>query len=276
MPVFDAELLLVDTSNVYARSNFAMSWMEDSNGRKTGGLFGLANTINMAFRELCHPSAGVLLCMDAGGGSEERRKVLPEYKSDRTSPIFQDGDMDRVAEWAKLWGAHVSYAKGYEADDVIAHHCRQDSNKKVAILSADHDFRALLVEGRVIQMPKEPSDLYTEQRVIDTHGITPSEYHVFRALSGDTTDSVPGIRGIGESRARDIIVECNASGTEVIEHEKVAPHKELFSACLECVTFREIVYNDLVTHYGDYKHEELIQWYRSMEMEKLAQAEEEK
>jgi 5'-3' exonuclease len=218
------DLIIVDGMNVLWRAAHAMRALgyEDANGyQETGAVYGfLDQVLSVASR---HKFADVLIAWE--GSRAGRQKIDPEYKAHRDEPDEQKMIMlDSIRQQRRILCGVLSYtkwgqivARGWEADDAIATaaHAGSRAGLDVLIVSNDSDLLQCLRKpdakvGRVCQWrsgKKENNPLWTAARLVEEHGVVPSQWAEVKALGGDTSDGYKGARGIGEKFASRIIAE---------------------------------------------------------------------
>jgi DNA polymerase-1 len=219
-------LLLVNTSNIYMRNRFKLGdRMSRSDGVPSGALYGTFRTIMAAQRRF--DADEVVLCFEHGG-KKTRQQLDPSYKADRTykesTPEYAQ-HMQALTAWAIAMSYRLASAHGTEADDVIAalaasHPVGED----VFIMSSDHDFKKLLREDvHLVRDPKsetyEVQDLQTELNNSD-----PNDYLKIQVLTGDSSDNVKGVPGIGPVKAHKLLVKHGWDLGAVMEDPKVKPY----------------------------------------------------
>jgi DNA polymerase-1 len=188
----------------------------NDDGLHTGGISGFLKSVGAAIK-LIKPDRCVIV-FDGPGGSMKRRKIYPEYKARRTTKIRLNRIYDNVSELAdeeenmkKQLQRLVSYLQNMpinmlsldnvEADDTIAY-CALEHFKdwNVIIMSADKDFLQL-VDDRVKVWSPTKKKLYGPAEVVGEYNITSKNFVLFRALDGDDSDNIPGIKGFGPKTA---------------------------------------------------------------------------
>ena len=201
-------LHLVDGTGLVHRSFFAVRGLATRAGRPTGAIYGFINTIRalMGIEQPTH----FVVTFDVSG-STSREEVFPEYKAHRPK---MDEDLasqlpfiDRACEALRL---PVVSAQGYEADDVIATLTRQavDRGFDVVIITSDKDLLQLVSEHVSVLAPGrdgKPEKRYDREGVIEKMGVPPERVVDLLALVGDAVDNIPGVPGIGEKGARDLL-----------------------------------------------------------------------
>ena len=212
--------LLVDGNNIAYR-NFASMRLSDSIGRPTGAVYGFLTSLKRAAES--RPSR-IVVCWDHGG-SRWRTALYPAYKRHRKR-MKRRAHRDYTRQLRSLEKAlrhlYVAQAriKGVEADDLIGILTGALTRRghTVSILSADQDFYQLL-GGRVTVL-KPSGEALTAAWLRREHGVGPLQWPDVRALMGDPSDNIPGVRGIGRKRAVALVSELGcleeiAMGTPV-------------------------------------------------------------
>jgi 5'-3' exonuclease len=156
-----------------------------------------------------------VMCAWDRGRSPIRMAVLPSYKGDREEKRKSPSSKHDVIERVNPWMAEV-YAKigiidismeGVEADDMIFHahqYCRA-KGWDVLVSSNDSDLRQLLDEGTEIHIGKN-KPLLSLQSFMEEHGFHPKWYPIYKAITGDRADCIPGVRGMGPVTARMLLL----------------------------------------------------------------------
>jgi DNA polymerase I len=207
-PARECDLFLVDGNNLAYRAYFALpEELATSEGMPTNALLGFTN---MLFKLLTdYRPKGVAVAWDTR--PVERLELAETYKAER-KPMA-----DLLAEQfpyfrpiVEAFGYRNLEFAGWEADDVIATLAtRADlSGIKTCVVSTDRDAFQLVSENVCLMMtPRGVSDVnvYTPERVEARLGITPDQIPDFIGLKGDTSDNIPGIPGIGDKTASQLI-----------------------------------------------------------------------
>jgi DNA polymerase-1 len=190
----------------------------------------------------------------AEGGNNWRKKESGEYKANRESAnIAHYTDQGLLLdEVLPTLGMTVVKAPGYEADDVIGHISRHSpAYEEIHIVSCDKDLLQLVnnkVKVLLFNSAKK-MELVDIDGVIKHFGVFPSEVKYFKALCGDASDNVAGIKGIGPKTAVKIIEECRPSevnpeftgADKICLHPKVSVNAGTFLANLRLVTLENDV-----------------------------------
>ena len=204
------DVLIVDGYNTFIRCFTAIPTLND-NGMHAGGITGFLKSVGYAVK-LFKPDRCVIV-FDGVGGSLKRRKIYPEYKKRRKTNIrlnriSEDTTLDeenlslkkqyeRLVDYLRQLPLNVLSIDNVEADDTIAHLALdyfKDWNS--IILSADKDFLQVVNEHVKVWSPTKKK-LYGPEDVLNEYGVSSVNFVYFRALDGDVSDNVPGIRGCG-------------------------------------------------------------------------------
>ncbi len=201
-------LLLIDGHSLAFRAYHALPEMSTRSGEPTKAVYGFALMLLKALEEV-HPDA-VVLSFDVG--KTFRHEQFAEYKAQRPeAPPDLEPQIERIRQLAAVLGIPVVERPGYEADDVLASLARRarEQGWEVVILSGDSDVLQLVRPGVRVMLPggRRYSDavVYDEERVRERYGLEPGQLVDFKALKGDPSDNIPGVRGVGEKTARTLL-----------------------------------------------------------------------
>ncbi len=201
------KLFLVDTYAFVFRSYYAIpANMSNGDGLPTNALYGFVSMVIKILRE--HKPDYVAFCFDRKDGSF-RTEIYPEYKANRGEmPEDLVPQVPYLRKILDAFGVYSVDAKGFEADDVIGtlSHFGRENNLDTYIISSDKDF-AQCVSPQVKLFDPMRDNMYDEQGVIDKWGIHPSQMIDYLALVGDSSDNVPGVKGIGPKGAQKLLAE---------------------------------------------------------------------
>jgi DNA polymerase-1 len=219
-PVRESELFLVDGNNLAYRAFFALpEELATSEGFSTNALLGFTN---MLFKLLSdYRPKGVAVAWDTR--PVHRHEVSETYKVDRRPmPDLLREQFPHFRPIVEAFGYRNLEFEGWEADDVIATLATRadEAGVKTTVVSTDRDAFQLVSDNVALMMtPRGVSDVhvYTPERVEARYGIRPDQVPDFIGLKGDTSDNIPGIPGIGDKTAGQLIAQYG-SVEEVIEH----------------------------------------------------------
>lgn len=203
--------LIVDGNNMAYRAMHTMSLSH--NGVDVGIMYGMLRMLYAAVQQF-NPSS-VAVCFD-GGTPAYRRLLLPSYKAHRMRS--EDIDWDN-AFWQMMimrqvalpyHGIQTLWGRNVEADDLMAAAARL-STEPVILLTTDDDLLQCVGDKAKLFNPSKKK-LYTIDNFEEELGVPPYTWLFYKALIGDSSDGVPGIKGIGPKTAQRIIATCEQAG----------------------------------------------------------------
>jgi DNA polymerase I len=204
------ELFLIDGNSLVYRAFFALpESIATSKGQPTNAIFGFASMLVKIISE--YGVKPTLVVWDAGMSG--RKEVYEEYKGQRDSkPDLLAEQWPHMQPLVDAFGYENVRVEGYEADDVIATVAREAREKgyEVMVVTGDRDLFQLIEPGvRVMATSRGITEtkVYDRDAVIDRYGIAPELIPDFVGLKGDTSDNIPGVPGIGEKTASQLIQE---------------------------------------------------------------------
>ncbi len=219
-PAREAELFLVDGNNLAYRAYFALpEELATTEGFPTNALLGFTN---MLFKLLSdYRPKGVAVAWDTS--PTHRKELSPEYKIERRPmPDLLREQFPHLRPIVEAFGYRNLEFEGWEADDVIATLATRadEAGVKTCVVSTDRDAFQLCTENVCLMMtPRGVADVhvYTPERVFARYGVTPEQVPDFIGLKGDTSDNIPGVPGIGDKTAGQLISQYG-SLEAVLEH----------------------------------------------------------
>ncbi len=199
-------LVIIDAANCLYRAFFAIPPLRTAGGAPTNAAYGFVNMVNKALRE--ERPDHVVVVFDAPGGAPFREELYPEYKAHRDAqPEDLTAQLPAVRELVDAYRLPVLEVPGVEADDVIATLIRQlPADWRATILSTDKDLMQL-VSDRVQLLDTMKDRRYGPAEVTERFGVAPERVLDVRALVGDPSDNIPGVKGIGDKGAAKLIAE---------------------------------------------------------------------
>ncbi len=232
-PARESELFLVDGNNLAYRAFFALpEELTTSEGFPTGALLGFAN---MLFKLLAdYRPKGVAVAWDTRPvhRAAQAEAVEVVYKEGRRPmPDLLREQFPHFRPIVEAFGYRNLEFEGWEADDVIATLATlaDAAGMKTCVVSTDRDAFQLVSENVVLMMtPRGVSDVnvYTPDRVEARYGIRPEQIPDFIGLKGDTSDNIPGVPGIGDKTAGQLVAQYG-SLEGVLEHvEELSPARK--------------------------------------------------
>ncbi len=204
--------ILVDGNNLLFRSYYATAYngnlMKNSKGFPTNAIFGFINMINKIILE--EKPEYMLVAFDKG--KNFRHEKYKEYKDGRIKTpddlLLQFPYAKKVLENMGIKYLEVDY---YEADDIIGTYARladEDKNYDATIVSSDKDLLQLISDDVNVKLLKQKDYiLMNEETFKEYYGVEPIKMIDLKALMGDASDNIPGVKGIGEKTAINLIKE---------------------------------------------------------------------
>jgi DNA polymerase-1 len=204
------ELFLIDGNSLVYRAFFALpESIATSTGFPTNAIFGFASMLVKILTE--HGPKSTVVVWDAG--SSGRQEVYSEYKAQRSSrPDLLKQQWPHLEPLVEAFGYRNVKVDGYEADDVIASIAEQAKSRgvPVMIVTGDRDAFQLIDDGVQVMATSRgitETKVYDRQAVIDRYGLPPELIPDFVGLKGDTSDNIPGVPGIGDKTASQLLCQ---------------------------------------------------------------------
>jgi DNA polymerase-1 len=204
------ELFLIDGNSLAYRAFFALpESIATSTGFPTNTIFGFASMLVKLLTE--YGPKPTIVVWDAG--TSGRKDVSEDYKATRRSrPDLLREQWPHLEPLVEAFGYRNVHVEGFEADDVIATIAQRAREEKVPVMvvTGDRDaFQIIDPESRVKVMATgrgiTDTKIYDHQAVIDRYGIGPELIPDFYGLKGDTSDNIPGVPGIGDKTASELL-----------------------------------------------------------------------
>ncbi len=201
------KILVIDGNSIINRAFFGVRPLTTKSGKNTNAIYGMINIISKQLDAVKPDYAAVAFDLKA---PTFRHNMFKEYKAGRnpTPPELLEQFPD-AKECMKLLGIHVLELPGYEADDIqgtVANFAHENEDTESYILSGDRDLLQLIDEKiTVLLAGNAETKPYHKEEFIEKYGILPSQFVDMKALMGDSSDNIPGVRGIGEKTASSLI-----------------------------------------------------------------------
>ncbi len=201
------KLLIIDGHSLLYRAFHALPPLSNGRGQMTNAVYGFLLILFKAIKDV--EANYVVACFDTKKPTF-RHEEFKEYKVHRAP--MPDGLISQMPLMKKVLEAMqvpIFEKEGFEADDLVATIAtRAKAEAMVYILSGDLDNLQLVDESvRVYTMGRGIKDsvIYDSAKVVERFGVLPNQMNDFKALTGDTSDNVPGVPGIGKVAAADLI-----------------------------------------------------------------------
>jgi DNA polymerase-1 len=220
----ERRLFLIDGPSLVYRAFFALpESIATSTGVPTNAIFGFASMLVKIVTE--YGVQSTVVAWDAG--TSGRTEMFAEYKAQRRSrPDLLKQQWPAMEPLVEAFGYSNVKVEGYEADDVIASLAARalaaEPPVPVMIVTGDRDVFQLIDEQGLVKVMATArgitdTKIYDRQAVIDRYGIPPESIPDFYGLKGDTSDNIPGVPGIGDKTASDLI-QSYGSLEDVLSH----------------------------------------------------------
>ncbi|MGZ4200501.1 MAG: DNA polymerase I, partial [Thermoleophilaceae bacterium] len=222
------ELFLIDGNSLAYRAFFALpETIATSRGVPTNAIFGFASMLVKILTD--YGVKPTVVAWDAGMSGREQEYT--EYKAERRRrPDLLSEQWPHLQPLVEAFGYQNVRVEGYEADDVIATVARQarEQGIDVMVVTGDRDMFQLVEPGvQVMATSRGITDtkVYDEQAVLDRYGIPPSLITDFYGLKGDTSDNIPGVPGIGDKTAAQLLQEFGTLEDVLANVDKISGAK---------------------------------------------------
>jgi DNA-directed DNA polymerase len=197
------ELILIDGNSLLFKAFYATNYMVNRNGIPTNGVYGFARMVEKIIS--INPKY-VIVAFDYGKKTF-RNELLDTYKATR-----KETPQELVPQFALareyLTAHNITWyeVEGYEGDDIIGTlvDFGEKNNLKVSVYTGDKDANQLISSQTTIYRTVKGAtelDIYNEQTLLDKYGLKPDQFRDFLGLMGDSSDNIPGIKGVGEKTA---------------------------------------------------------------------------
>lgn len=200
------KLYLVDVSSMFFRAFYAIPPLRTTNGLPTNALYGFLAMCIKLLRE--NRPDYLVFCFDRKEPSF-RHKLYSEYKANRTEmPEDLEPQLPYIRKITEKLGVRALDCEGFEADDIIGTLAVQSEkeNLEVHIVSGDKDF-AQLVNDRITMYDTMKNIRLDRMGVIEKWGVEPAQMIDYLSIVGDSSDNIPGVRGVGPKGAQKLLAE---------------------------------------------------------------------
>lgn len=200
------KMLLIDGNSIMNRAYYGIKALTGPNGVPTNALTGFLNIYAKLIKEEQPDRIAAAFDLKA---PTFRHELYKEYKATRHAmPDDLAVQMPIIKEILRGLGVSVVELEGYEADDIIGTLSRAASEQgsDCVIMTGDRDSFQLVSERVTVRLASNKDDVYyTPAKINEVYGVTPRQMLEVKALMGDSSDNIPGVRGIGEKTALSLI-----------------------------------------------------------------------
>ncbi len=200
------KLLAIDGNSIMNRAFYGIRALANSKGQFTNAITGFMNIYLKELATVEPDCAAVAFDLKA---PTFRHKANADYKANRKGmPAELAQQMPVIKELLTDLGVKIIEFEGYEADDILGTLSKAcaDSGNECIILTGDRDSFQLVSDSVTVRLAgNKETKVYTPQRIMDEYGVSPRQMIEVKALMGDTSDNIKGVKGIGEKTALDLI-----------------------------------------------------------------------
>lgn len=210
------KLYLIDGNSYVYRAFYAIRGLQNSKGFPTNAIYGFTNMLLKIIKE--KKPDGIAISFDSPVPTE-RHRLFEAYKAQRPeTPNDLIRQLPYIRRIIDAFNINVFEIPGYEADDILCTIAKKASEKgmDVFIVTADKDMLQIINHGISIYDPVKDRILDSEY-VKERYGITPERIPELMALAGDSVDNIPGVKGIGEKTAQELLKDFG-SLDELLKH----------------------------------------------------------
>ena len=202
------KFLIIDGNSLLYRAFFALPLLQNRRGEHTNAVYGFSNMLFKLLEEEQPDYAAVAFDPPK---PTFRSRIEPSYKAQREkAPPELSEQILKARQLLETMGLSVFEVEDYEADDIIGTITEKftGNKRKVTVVTGDADLLQVLGEGVNVLLTKKgitQMERYDSSRFRDEYGFEPQQIIDYKALKGDASDNIPGVPGIGEKTARNLI-----------------------------------------------------------------------
>lgn len=224
------KILLVDGHSIINRAFYGVTDLTNSEGLHTNAIYGFLNTL---FKVLEEEKPDYLTVAFDVKAPTFRHQMYDAYKGTRKPmPAELHEQVPVLEDVLHAMGIATMEKAGLEADDLLGTVAKRSEalGMEVTVLSGDRDLLQLATEHIRIRLPKTKGGVtetenYNTQDVIDRYQVTPLQIIELKALMGDSADNIPGVPGIGEKTATNLIVQYGNIENAYAHVEEIKPNR---------------------------------------------------
>ena len=243
------KILLIDGNSMANRAFYATMgrMMKTPTGISTNAVYGFFQIMFKTIEE--EKPDKIIVAFDISS-SEKRTKIFNEYKAGRhMAPEDLTIQFPIIKELLRMMNIPIVQKDGIEADDILGAIAKKEGKKgnKIIILTGDRDYFQLVDININIRYPKTIMGkteyiIYDNYKINEEYGLTPEKLIEVKALMGDASDNIPGVKGIGEKTALKLIIQFG-SLEKIYEYIENSDGKEIAKATLnKLIQDKEMAY----------------------------------
>ena len=204
-------LLAIDGNSIMNRAFYGIKVLTNSKGIPTNAVTGFMNIYMKELSEVAPDCVAVAFDLRA---PTFRHKASAAYKANRKGmPEELAQQMPIIKKLLGYLGVRIVECEGYEADDILGtlSKAASDSGGECFILTGDRDSFQLVSDRVTVRLAgTKETKVYTPARIMEEYGVSPRQMIEVKALMGDTSDNISGVKGIGEKTALSLIQQCGS------------------------------------------------------------------
>lgn len=217
------KILLLDSNSLMHRAYHALPNLKSSKGLYTGAIYGFLSILLRLIKE--QKPTHIAAAFDLHGPTF-RHEMFKDYKATR-KPMDEElrQQVEPLKQLITAMGIKIVSLQGYEGDDILGTLSKRFDDECIIVTGDRDSFQLVSPTTKVFWTKKGVSDIevYDEERLLQD-GFTVSQFIDYKALRGDTSDNVPGIPGVGEKTAKQLL-EKYGSLDEILAHSAEIPGK---------------------------------------------------
>ena len=225
------DLYIIDGNSYVYRAYYAIKSLTNAKGFPTNAIFGFTNMLLKIIRD--KRPEGLVVSFDSPELTE-RHVIFEQYKATRKeTPADLVLQLPHIRKMISAFHIKIFEMPGYEADDIIGTIAKKASStgSYVYIVSADKDMMQL-VDDRIKVYDPMKDRVLDRAYVIEKFGVGPERVTEYMALTGDAVDNIPGVKGIGDKTAKDLL-SVFSSIDELLEHPERISRERLRAMIME-------------------------------------------
>jgi len=204
------KMYIIDGSSFLYRAYYGLKPLHSPDGKPIQAVYGFCRMIKKIIYD--NDVISIVLVWDVEGKTS-RHEIFSEYKAHRQAPpedIFEQKKL--IIEFANIIGLVQVGIKGFEADDIMYTIAREasENNYNVIIVSSDKDMGQIVSDTTVIQYDPVKDIYYDVTALTEKYGFEPKKIPIFFAFLGDSSDNIPGARGIGKKTATELAIRFDS------------------------------------------------------------------
>lgn len=279
-------MIVIDGNSLVYRAFHAIPLLTTNRGLVTNAAYGFTN---MLLKILEQEQPGLVIVTFDKSRLTFRNQQYSEYKANRKPmPAELRPQFQIIKDILQAMRITVLELEGYEADDLIGTIVAQagKANISTLIISGDRDvFQLISANTKVLITRKGITqlDIYDDHKVRERFGISPHQFIDFRALTGDSSDNIPGVPGIGEKTAAKLLQQYpslddildNLDQLPKRQQEKIKQHREQALLSKQLVTIKQDVPIEVNLNkctYNNPDHHRLLKLFTELEFKSLAKS----